>query len=183
MRRTMLLLVVFTGACASGGTSTPAPEAQTVRVSGAGGQTTLGLRSSGPDQRSDTIWTPVPDVWRQMPAVYAALEIPISDVDPAKHVIGTTGFKAYRRLGKTALSKLIDCGRTQIGQNADSYEIHLSIMSNLSSIGENGLGTSVITTVQAFAKPIQFPGEFFPCRSTGQLETQMALAIKARAAP
>jgi len=185
MRLAVPFVLAMVVACApTQNPGSPMPEAQTVRVSGGGGSGgSISLRSSGPDQRADTIWTPLPQVWTHMPAVYTALEIPISDVDPKVYAIGTTGFKAYRRLGKTTLSKLLDCGRTQVGQNADSYDIHLSVMSTLQSVGENNMGTAVVTTVQAMAKPIQFPGEYFPCRSKGELERQMALSLKVRAAP
>jgi hypothetical protein len=181
MQRTVPLFLALATACASTA-STPdiVPDAQTVRVAGAGG---VNVRGSAPDQRSDTIWTPLPKVWEHMPAVYAAFEIPISDLEPRTYTVGTTGFKVYRRLARTNLSKYLDCGRTQVEQNADSYEIHLSVMSVLKSVGEGNVGTTVTTTVQAMARPMAFPGEYFPCRSKGLLETQMATAIKVRSAP
>jgi hypothetical protein len=91
-------------------------------------------------------------VWVALKTTYDSLAIPISTIDPATHTMGNTTMRVRRRLGNIAMSKYINCGNTQGGPSADTYEIVLSVvtraeaaepgMSRLSNFG-GGNGTAL----------------------------------------
>jgi hypothetical protein len=172
-----LIIVSFTilGACASSGGSTPAPDRETMRVSGAGN-----LRMAALEQTSDAkISFPIGKVWHALPAAYEQLGIPITQADEATHTIANDGLKVRRVLGTTSLSKYIDCGTTQIGENADSYEVYLTITNHIDE--ETTAGFSVLrTTLEAMARPIAFSRDYARCSSKGELEKRLVEAVKAQ---
>ncbi|MEX2178296.1 MAG: hypothetical protein WD801_06270 [Gemmatimonadaceae bacterium] len=186
MRNLVTIALCATAACAPAGTPatpvTAAPEAQTVRVSSASGTGSISTWAKATEVRSDTVAVSLQRAWRALPAVYRQLEIPISTFDAAKNQVGHSGYKTYRRIGKIQMTKILDCGRTQIGQNAESYEVVLSVLTTLS--GANAAGpTTISTSIQARARPIQFAGDYVSCQSKGHLEEQIALAFKAQFTP
>ena len=166
MRACALLAVSCLVACTG---HTPAPstgtrENEQVRMGGA--QTGLRL-SSNTVARADTVWTPIDRVWKAMPAVFAVLEVPIERFDAESNTIGNSSLKLYRRLGKTPLTRYLDCGTTQIGPNADSYEVLLTVLTRLSRPRADTANTTVVTIVEAMARPIQFRGDYIRCSSKG----------------
>ncbi|MEP7001695.1 MAG: hypothetical protein ABI969_14505, partial [bacterium] len=64
---------------------------------------------------------PVGKAFHALPAAFEALAIPITDVDTVHHSLSNGGLKLRRQLGNVPLSRFIDCGTTQIGENADTY--------------------------------------------------------------
>lgn len=175
-------LLVLT-ACSS---HNPAPDptvgpANTVRVAGANttGVTNNAVRvTPSYDVLVDTIYAGVEQIWGALPAIYTALSIPLTTADNQSLRFGNEGMRIRRRLGETSLTKLLDCGRTQIGLNADSYDIVMSVMTSLRQHDANT--TIVSTTIEASGKPAQFSGSETRCRTKGELEKQIALALRAR---
>src|SRR5690349_16319289 len=102
MRSSMALTLVVLAGCASshrGAAITGAPEVPI-------GSSPFRIRSTnGPAVK--LVAFPLQQVWRVLPAVFDSLGIPITDVDPAQHVIGSSGFKARNRLKNVPLSKFI----------------------------------------------------------------------------
>lgn len=118
-----------------------------------------------------TIGSPLNAAWRAMPAVYQSLKIPLTTVDQASHTIGNEGMKVLKKLGDVSLSKYIDCGNSQIGPNAESYDVHLSIVSQLTA---NANGTTKLTTnLVASARPLAYAQEYSHCSSKGVLEAKI----------
>src|SRR5690606_40865365 len=60
--------------------------------------------------------------------IYESLGIPITRVDATSHIIGNEGLKVRRRLGDAPLTRYLDCGSGQGGPNADTYEVHLAVL-------------------------------------------------------
>ena len=170
---------------ASCSSSRPVPDpsvgpASTVRVAGTNttGVSNNALRvTPSHDVAVDTIHAGVEQVWAALPAIYTALSIPLTTADNKSFRFGNEGMKIRRRLGETSLVKLLDCGRTQIGPNAESYDIVLSVMTTLRRHSEHA--TIVSTAIDASGKAVQFGSET-RCRTTGALEKQIALALRAR---
>lgn len=175
--------LLLLAACSSSHNVPPDPTTApaNVRVTGTG---TSGVSSSAVrvtpsyDVAFDTIYASVDSIWAALPAIYTALSIPLTTADPQTLRFGNEGMKIRRRLGETSLIKLLDCGRTQIGQNADSYEI---VMSVVTTLARAGIHTTVVSTgVEASGKPMQFGGSETRCRTKGELERLIALALRAR---
>ena len=174
----LCLVLAALAACASSPRTngTSAPVTQTVRVMGAGG----GAVNLATPTTANAVTAPfaVDAVWGVLPAVYDSLGIPVTTRDQATRTIGNEGTRLRRQLGRTPLSRYIDCGNSQIGANADSYDVHLSVVTRLAAA--DGGATAVTTTLEAMAKPANFPGDFARCHSRNELESRIMDAIRAR---
>lgn len=183
MRSTLLVPLVLVAAaagCSSSSAVETAPAPQTVRVVGGGaGSIAMGMSGSAADARASAIAAPLADVWRVLPAAYESLNIPLSTVDTTTWVIGNSGFNLRRRLGTVPLVRLIDCGTTQGGPSAETYDIRMTVTTRVRAVDG---GTSLATTVEPMGKPVAFSGEYIRCSSTGVLESRLADAVKARLA-
>jgi hypothetical protein len=155
-----------------GGATTP----ETVRVSGPGG----GAIRVTPTADADVAEVPYPiaEVWHILPMAYDSVGLKIAAADQATRIVGTGNQKVRRQIGGVPLSKYIDCGNTQIGASADSYDIVLTVRTQLRS--DNPNGTSVRTVVEAMGKPVAFSQEYSQCGSTGRLEKRLAEVIQAK---
>ena len=116
-------------------------------------------------------------VWTVLATVYDSLGIPIATVDSKQMLIGNTGFKAYQKLGKTSLAKLIDCGRTQGFPSADSYDVYLQVTTHIEAKDQ---GSSVSTMLEAAARPMAISGEYVKCSSLGTLESAIVAGVRDR---
>jgi hypothetical protein len=175
MRSLVVLSFALMTACASAPAGTASPDRETVRVSGAGN-----LRTTAMDQTSDTkISFPVGKVWHALPAAYEQLGIPITQADDPTHTIANGGLKTRRILGQTSLSRYIDCGTTQIGENADSYDVYLTVTTRIDEEPTSGLSI-LRTTFEAMARPIAFSRDYARCSSKGELEKRIAAAVNAQ---
>ena len=172
-------LLALLAACAG---SNPSPISsaapQTLSVQNAGSVTLS--RNDGPNELSVPLT--VAQVWAVLPAVYDSLGIQLTTVDGRTHLIGNAGFKARQRLGSARLSKYFECGQTQIGPNADSYDMYLVVMTEVRA-APNGGGSTLVTTNEASAKPIAFSQDYSRCSSQGTLEPRIRDLVMSLAAP
>ena len=175
-RSAKMLWLLLGCACASGGASTGGRAAmpQSIGVSGTSDRLTIGP-SGGPNFNS--LEHTVDQVWAVLPAAFDSVGVPIARVDAATKSIGNEGFKIRQRLGRVSLSRYIDCGQTQIGPNADSYDVHLTLMAQ---VVPQGTGTRLITTFEASARPLTFSQAYSRCSSRGSLEARLLDAVRAQ---
>ena len=176
----MRALVIFSmaafAACASSGVSSSRPSTETVRVMGTGGGALeMRANSSG---LSTLIQAPIAQVCRVLPAAYDSVGVGVTMIDAKQHLLANEGLKARQKLGRAALSRYINCGATQIGPNADSYDVYATVKTKLE---DNGDSTTKITTLfESAARPVQFSGDYSRCTTTGALEARIAEIIKLR---
>jgi len=175
MRVLGVLSLIALSACASSGSSSSRPD-ETVRINGAG-SSNLKLTSNTYGHVSK-ISAPINSVWLAMPGAFEALSIPITNVDTIGHVIANDGLKLRRQLGKSPLSRFIDCGNTQVGENADSYDVHLTVSVKLTT--DEGGTTKLETMFESMAKPVSFSREYARCSTRGVLEQRLVDAVKAQ---
>ena len=118
-----------------------------------------------------------PDVaWKALPAAYDSLGIPLNVMDLPQHLIGNQGMKLRQKLGMTRLSKYLDCGGTQIGPNADSYEVLMAVITH---VGVNAQGvTELWMRVSAVARPMAFSQPYSRCTSTGEIEKRLVELVR-----
>ena len=184
MRRLMLFTAAACGlsACASSSSSssTPTPTArpatQTVSGGAAGSMTIANTTSSD----VVSLASAADAVWRIMPSIYDSLGVTVNTMDQSRKMIGNTGYKIRQRLGKAPLSRYIDCGNSQIGPSADSYDVMLSVMSTVAPAGEKS--ATVSTIVEAQAKPVTYNQPYMRCSTKGTLEKRLGELLNARLA-
>ncbi len=182
MSRLSTVFVVVLGVCcaacsSSGGGPTPArPATQTMGSADVG---TVTITNATTADVSHFAFS-VDAVWRVMPSVFDSVGIPITLLDQASHSIGNQGYKLRGRLGKVTLSRLLDCGNTQIGPNADTYDVFLSVVTTIQA--EGAAGSKLSTLVDAKARPITYNQGYSNCASRGGIEIKIADLVKARLA-
>jgi hypothetical protein len=167
-------LVALSG-CASSGTSSVArTSVETTRVATTTGTTSV-TTTSTVTPGLVTLAFPVDVVWRALPIAYDSIGIPIGKIDTLSRVVGNDGYKLRRKLGGVPLTRYLDCGQAQGFKSAETYEINLSVLTQLRPTGAGQ--TTAATVVQASAKPVNFAGEYSACSSTGELEQRVADAL------
>jgi hypothetical protein len=113
-----------------------------------------------------------------LPGVLDTLGIPVGTLEPASRTIGNSGLKIRGRLRGVPLSRYIDCGNsTQIGPNADSYDVNLVF---LAEVRPAQGGSTVRVTLQAVAKPVNFAQDYSQCSTKGVLESRFFDILSAR---
>ena len=182
LRRALPLAVSLCALALAGCATSPrsaepvGPATRTIGTPSSGGSISISTVTAGPDVA--TVPYALAQVWSALPMVMDSLKVPIAKVDPTQHVFGNESFKVRQRLGKTSLSRYFDCGNTQIGPNADSYDVLMTVLVQLQPAG--AAATTVSTTVQAMAKPVTFNQEYAQCSSKGELETRLLGFLKAQ---
>ncbi|HEX6134973.1 MAG TPA: hypothetical protein VFZ24_13485 [Longimicrobiales bacterium] len=175
--RTAILLasaLVLT-ACASSAPSAASSGEQTVRVVGGGGSLTQINTTAVDGARVGTVSRPRDQVWAALPEVYRSLGIEVTQRDERTGVAGNPGFRVRRRLGASTISRYLDCGRTQGGPSADTYEVHFSV---LTEVRRDTPGSTIVSTmIEATARPVNFAGDPVRCASLGELENRILIAL------
>lgn len=168
--------VLLSGCATSTGALPETGTRQTVQVSGVQGRLNI---VSGNSASTSVIAEPMELVWRALPTALDSLGIVVTSVDASQFVMGADHSKVRQRLGKTPLSRYLDCGQTQIGPNADSYDVTLTVMVQLQ---RGAAGTTAVTTsVDATAQPIAFRQAPSDCSTKGVLESRLVALLQARA--
>jgi len=172
------LLCVALAACASGTAgSTPPPASETFRVLSATGTASATMNASD-GVMTRTVAAAPDQVWKTLPYVLDSLGIPVNILEAGRRTIGNSGFNVRGRLKGVALSRYIDCGgATQMGPNADSYSVNLQF---LIEVKPADAGSSIVTTMQAMAKPITYAQDYSACSSKGVLEAKVSELVAAK---
>ena len=173
--RCLPLFLLPACAASSGSAGSAKPATQTISGGGAGSMT---ISNSSTSDVSHLAYS-ADAVWRIMPSVFDSLGIPVTVLDPGTKTIGNNAFKTRQRLGKLPLSKYLDCGNTQIGPNADSYEVILSVTTSVMPDGDPAK-VKVVTVVEAQSRPITFNQAYNRCSSKGGIESRVVDIIEAR---
>lgn len=180
MNRLPVLFSVVLVGCASSGTpsSGPAP-LETIRISGGAGLPTSAVNTRPTEESAvTTVRYPADRVWAALRAAYDSLAIPPASVDQASRTISNGSIRVRRRLGDVLLSKYINCGNTQGGNGADTYEVVLSVTTRADPVDA---GTTRVTTlIDAMGRPITLSGEYARCRTTGFLEKRITEIVTAQ---
>ena len=185
MRRRLLLSLVvpILHACASSsGTGSAASAPSTLPATRTISSPDIGSMTVTATSTADVSHFPYSSdaVWRILPSVFDSVGIPVSTIDQARKSIGNGGYKTRARLGKAPLSRYLDCGNTQIGPNADSYDVFLTVMTTVSPEGASG--ATLTTIVDAQSRPVTFNQAYSRCSSKGGIEIRIADLVKARLA-
>ena len=176
MRYRVLGLALAAAACSSSRSAAPdlGVAQHTFAIAGDAGAMTVVRTAS---TQTAALNGSVDDAWTALPQVLDSLGVRATFIDPAQHLVGVEQMKVRVNLGKTPLSRYLDCGETQIGPNADSYEVLLTVKSRITPAAT---GSQLSTLVDAVARPISFRQNYSSCSTTGLLETRIADGVKKR---
>ncbi len=170
-----LSIMAVTAACASTPSSdTPSVtegtmSAPTTRIVGNGGS--IEIRTSTDVGKNVVIVPGTPsEVWSLLVMAFDSVGIPVTISNPPKGLLGNDGFRIRRKLKDVPLTRYLDCGNTQGGPSAETYEIFLAVKTQLLPVDE---GVSATTLVDASGRPIAISGGSVRCGSTGKLEERI----------
>jgi hypothetical protein len=160
-----ILAIVVTG-CSSA-TTNQIPNHD--RVLGTAGD--IVLRTHDADQRGPVAVTAPPDkMLAALRAAYADLGIEVKLWDPPNGEVGNKNFTKMYRLAGSPLSAYVGCGLTPNGQAADSYRVTLSVVSQVRPAGG---GSTVLTSLSAFAEDLASSKGSISCETRGILEQKI----------
>ncbi len=188
MRRALTALVVSTfaaGCAGTGGGTTPpvpTPTVQTERVVTSSGGGGLAVTTANLDNNVKLLSTGTPaQVWSVLPQVYEELGIPLTVKNDAQRLIGNEGWRTRRSIGRVPMQRYLDCGRSGTIENAETYQINLSIMT---SVTANPGGGSVVATILTATgrNPVTSSTQEVRCASQGDLEIRIRDMVQAKVA-
>lgn len=114
----------------------------------------------------------VEEAWAVLAGVYQELGIPLSINDPVRKTLGNTGWRTRRAIGRVPAQRYLDCGSSGTLENAETYQLHLSIVT---SILPNANGGSVVSTALSGTgkNPVTSSSAEVRCASKGDLELRI----------
>jgi hypothetical protein len=124
--------------------------------------------------------TGTPDqVFAVLPAVYTDLGIPMSVNDVRSKTVGNSGWRTRRSIGKVPMQRYLDCGSSGTLQNAETYQINMTIMT---TVHPNQSGGSVVSTaITAVGKnPVTSSSADVRCATKGDLEIRIRDMVQKR---
>src|SRR6185503_12729418 len=140
------------------GSTTPV---ETIRVASVNGASVMAETHPAEGAYTATIDFSIDRVWAALRASYDSVAVPVAIFETGTHTVGNGQIRLRRRLGDVALSKYINCGSTQGGPSADSYEVQLSVVTTATAAG--AIATNLSTMVQGQARPITISSEYVRC--------------------
>jgi hypothetical protein len=162
-------VVLSAGLAACSGAVTPTQRVESTYIPGASVMSVSGENGT----ISATMGAPLQSVWRVLPLAFDSTGLQLSLIDPKKHVMANEGFKIRQKLGKERLSEYFECGTTQVGPNADSYELYLTVYTYLEPIKGDSSRTRMTVAITGAGKPLQFSQDYSRCTSKTMLERRM----------
>ena len=185
MRRISIAATFALVACASGGaSSSPAADGgrtstttqEVVTVPGTETRVDMAIQSTRYTS-SAVIGKPVEEVWAVLPDIWTSLGLTYDGISPKEHRLSSGVIRVRRMLGGVNLSRYVECGRSTLGQNADSYFIALKVETVMSAAAN---GTLVQSGLQATGEGTGNGGQPMRCSSTGELENRIAERLQKR---
>jgi hypothetical protein len=117
----------------------------------------------------------VDEVWKAVFFAYDSLGISLNVYDVKRHLIGNQAWNVRQRLNGSRLSKFIDCGMTQIGPNADAYDV---VLGHVTYVGVTAKGDTFISTrTAAGARPATYAQSYSRCFPTGELDKRLIAIV------
>ena len=178
--KSIVALATYSAVTLAACSSTAKPEVtarpETVRVVGnVGNMTSVGTTTSD-HTVTMKVQAPPDRVWRALPIVFDSMAIDIAHLDQQARLIGNRDLKVRGKLGRAPLRRYVDCGSTQGGPNADTYEVSLSVVTQVQPA--DATSANVSTLVQAVARPVNFAGDYVRCVSLRSLEADLLKVLE-----
>ena len=116
-----------------------------------------------------------------LPSIYQDLGIPLTVKDDNRKVIGNEGWRTRRSIGRVPMQRYLDCGRSGTIENAETYQINMTIVTTVTA---NPDGGSVVGTIISAVgrNPVTSSTQDVRCASTGDLEIRIRDMVQQRVA-
>lgn len=186
MRRPISAVLVLATAACSGTSSGPAPATtptvRTERVVTSSGGSGVSVNTANVDNDIRLLSTgTAAQVWSVLPQVYEELGIPLTVKNDARKLIGNEGWRTRRQIGRVPMQRYLDCGRSGTIENAETYQISMSIITTVTA--NAGGGSVVGTIIQATGRnPVTSSTQEVRCVSMGDLEIRIRDMVQAKVA-
>jgi len=125
--------------------------------------------------RSESFVASPQAVWDALGPAYASVGLKVNGIDTVTRTMGFAGIIRHNLKG-TRLSKFFDCG-SQVGANADSYDIILYVASQVASNPQTKR-ILVTTGLRVSGQNPAFASTKSDCTTKGELERRIMEAIK-----
>lgn len=123
---------------------------------------------------ADSVHAPASSAWRAIPEAYAQFELGVTPDSNSRVVTSTK--RSRRTLGKTPLSRIVECGSPLGVKRADHFTVTLSVVTLVDSVAP---AVSVLRTrVQATAYDVAGNSNVVTCATTGHLEAAIAGEVR-----
>lgn len=164
------------GSPVTGSTTTNAPTLMTMPNT----DTRVDMNVSGTSYTSATsIGKGVEAAWAALPEIWKSLGLEAETMSTQDHRMVTGLVRIRRTLGGVNLSRYVECGRSTLGPNADSYFITLKFETVLTG---DAKATLVQSGMQVSGEPVGNGGATARCSSTGELENRVGERLQKRLA-
>jgi hypothetical protein len=169
-------ILLFASGCASAGASAaggaPMQTVATNRVMTSGGEM---MQTNTMNIDTDVklfVTGTVDEAWAVLPGVYQALGIPLSMNDNVRKTLGNSGWRVRRQIGRVSTRNYLDCGSSGTLENAETYQLTLSIST---TVLPNAKGGSIISTALTGSgkNPVTSSSAEVRCASKGDLEMRI----------
>jgi hypothetical protein len=177
MRRPSFAVItsVLLAACASSGTSTPAPE----RVLAVDSDGKVIRRSTADENARVSFSAPVERVWPALVLAYADAGIEPSVADRAEGRYGNPNFPAKKRMAGRQLSEFFNCGSGLTGPYIDQGRMTATVVTTIQATPE-GTTSAVTYASGSLRRNEGTSSDPMVCASTGALEEFLRQRIEAR---
>ena len=109
--------------------------------------------------------------WGVLPGVYQEIGIPVATTDPSKMMVANPGFEVQRIAG-SRMNRFLDCGTSRTGPMANSYQVTLTVSTELTEVAEGQTEVKSLVTGQAINRSTA--GYPISCSSRETLEELIA---------
>ena len=128
-----------------------------------------------PAHAPDTLAVSQDRVFASLPAVFAALAVPLTVVDSTAKAMGAVRVLVRRPIAGQRLSLLLECGTGTFGPNAERYSVQLTLVARANAI--DSTHTEVLTMARGDASPNGLSTSV-NCASSGRLEERFAELLR-----
>lgn len=118
-------------------------------------------------------------VWEALVQVYEELGIPLTGADAQRRILDTQSVRVSR-IGGRSMARWVDCGSTFSGPRADSWDVYVTLTTQV--VGEGEAGSRIRQTADAWARPRTRSGSPVHCTSRGVLLPRIVEEVEARVA-
>ncbi len=176
MRSSAPLFLAAAIGCASSRPGSEQPlTPQTTRIVSSGGALAV-ITTPTSSAVTGELPFPVERVWAVLPSVYDSIGVPQPEVNAATRVVTSPNLRVRRRLAEVPLTRILDCGTTQGGPSAETYDVVMTIRTRVQPAGAGA--TTLTTEMEASAKPVSFSGDGVRCSTKGTLEQRIFDTVK-----